>query len=329
MFNEQIAPAEQARRRALRPSSSAIAEVDRLHTRQIEQVDRLSQEAMRALSPVLEQAKQELARDLRAWLETRPDGDVRFTPHSYRHALAQIALIQGRLDERMNGDLWGAARAAQALALRHLTEEVARFSELFEGSTTRISLDAVSLLATGRAFIIPRIRTSSARYAGQVGNDIRQNLAVGIIRGESLTDTINRLIAHGGPRGLVALRGVAGEPGSVVEDIPEGLFKRYRWWAERVVRTETQSAYNEQLMLGMHAAAEHVPGLKKRWCADAAACSLVCRPIDGQVRALSEPFDTERGPMDSAPAHPNCRCRTGAWKDEWSEFLAPRGAPSP
>lgn len=311
------------------PSRSALAQVEQLHARQIAQVEGLARDTMRSLEPVLAQAQHELARDLRHWIETRPGGDVRWTAHSYRNALSQITLIRSHLNERMDGALFGAMTGAQRLALRHLTEEVARLSQIFEGSTRAIALNATVQIATGRSFIIPRIRTSCARYAGNVATDIRQNLAVAILRGEPVTATVDRLRAHGGPRGIVALRGVLGDPGAVVEEIPEGLFARYRWWAARVVRTETVSAYNQQLVLGMHEAAERVPGLQKRWCADASACPKVCAPIDGQVRALNEPFDTELGPVDQAPAHPNCGCRTGAWKPEWSEFLARRGPDAP
>jgi hypothetical protein len=50
---------------------------------------------------------------------------------------------------------------------------------------------------------------------------------------------------------VVARRGVAGEPGAVTEVIAEGLFKRYRYWACRIVRTELQSATNGLLDEGI------------------------------------------------------------------------------
>jgi hypothetical protein len=320
-FAAQLEPAEVDRRRRMRASTRARRQVREVIDRQVAEVDRLPERAMRSLLPVLTHAQAELARDLRRWTETRPDGDVRFTAHSYRNALAQIEVIRRRIDERMDEAMGRSCDRAQRLALDHLVDEVARYSELFEGATRRLSLNVTAQLATGRSYIIPRVRTSAARYAGQVGDDLQRNLAVGILRGESVSAMVDRLQRLGGPAGLVALRGVRGEPGAVLERIPEGLFARYRWWAERVVRTETQSAYNGQLLDGLHEARRQIPGLKKRWSADGKACDRICGPVDGQVQPLEAPFVTPRGLIEHAPAHPNCRCRSGAWKDDWNDVL--------
>jgi hypothetical protein len=286
---------------------------------------------MRSLLPMLGQSQRELEADLRHWIETRPDGDVRFTAHSYRNALSQIDVTARAVAMRLQGVTVGAAERAQILALTHLTDEVARYSNLFEGSTRRLSLNVAAQLATGRSFIVPRIETSAARYAGMVREDLRTRLSVSILRGEQLSRVVDRLQAHGGPRGMVALAGIAGTPNAVVEYIPEGLFARYRHWAERVVRTETQAAYNGQLLEGMHEASVEIPDLKKRWNADGGACDEICLPMDGQVVGLHESFSSARGPVDFAPAHPNCRCRSGPWRDAWNyprPMLDPNG-PSP
>lgn len=318
LFRPQLDPVEIARRRRLRPTSQRMAIVRQLHDRQIAEVYGLSVDAMRALLPVFEQARRELTIDLAHWIETRPDGDVRWTAHSYRNALNQIDLTSRVIGARLAGTTIDAAGRAQIMALSHLREEVATFTQLFEGSTRLINLNVTAQIAQGRSFIIPRIRTSAARYTGMVREDLQQRLAVAILRGESLSTTVDRLQASGGPRGHVALRGVLGEPTAYVEDIPEGLFARYRSWAERVVRTETSSAYNAQLLDGMREARTEIYDLRKRWNADGSACAKICLPMDGEVVDIDQPFPSPIGPIDQAPAHPNCGCRSGPWRDEWS-----------
>ena len=128
---------------------------------------------------------------------------------------------------------------------------------------------------------------------------------------------------HGGPRGVVALRGVAGEPGAATEVIAEGLFARYRYWGERLARTETQAAYNAQLDLGMRQAQHTLPDLERRWDAslDLRVCPL-CGELHGTTAAIGGAFP---GGYTDAPAHPNCRCRVGAWRAEWSAILREAG----
>lgn len=45
-------------------------------------------------------------------------------------------------------------------------------------------------------------------------------------------------------------------------------------------------------------------------------CEL-CAPMDGQTVGLNEPFQSDEGPVDYPPLHPNCRCAVGiAVKEE-------------
>lgn len=285
------------------------------------EVARLPRPALDALAPALAQAQRETAIALRAWL-ARTDGERRYTTQVHRtvlagleHAFAAIA----RLDPVLGDALQRASAAGGHLAGHHLVSEIARFSARFEGAPRHLPLNVTRIVATGERELVPRFRTSAARYAGDVGADIRRELAVGILRRESVSELVDRLARLGGPRGRVALRGEAGEPGAVVEHISEGLFRRYRHWGERLVRTEVQRAYNVQVDAGLHEARQHLPDLQRRWDAslDARVCSL-CAGLHGQVAELEKPF---LGGYTEAPAHPNCRCRVGAWRAAWSEAL--------
>lgn len=277
---------------------------------------------MRVTLPVLRQAEHELSVQLKHWITTAPDGELRYTAHKYRSALVQIKNSATKLEKKLYGRLLESTEKAQQLAVEHLINDVARFSKMFEGAAQTLPLGVAKEIATARSYIIARARTSAARYAwgakAGVAKDMQRMLAVDILKGASPYETIQRLIRHGGPRGLVGLRGVAGEKGSIVEHIPEGLFNRYRHWAERIVRTETASAYGYQARESMRRGAEVVEGLKRMWFADARACAQICGPMNGQVVAIEKPFYTPFGDaVQYGGAHPNCGCSQVPWKSDW------------
>ena len=146
-----------------------------------------------------------------------------------------------------------------------------------------------------------RYETSAARYAGDVARDIRRHLAVGVVRGETNDQLVARLQAHGGPRGVVATRGIAGTAGAVLEVIPEGLFRRYEYWAERLVRTELAHAYTEQVQDIRHELLPDFPDMVRRTGrrADRPTCGLsgllASGSEGGQPGNLSGRFDGVQG----------------------------------
>lgn len=310
-------PGRRAPKRASREQRRAVLEVVDRHQQQLLQ---LTQAEMQALLPALQRAQAELGEALKRWTEDVPDGDFRWTAHSYKAA----RLLSGRLIQAMQlalGETVDRSTArAQDMALQHLAEEVARFSAVF-GEPRTLALNLARELATGRSFIIPRVRTSAARYGKNLSEDIRQRLTMDILKGASVYETTERLVESRGPAGWVSLKGMSFEQGSVVENIPEGLFRRYRHWAERIVRTETASAYGAQRQVGLRAAAAQIPNLRRRWFADGSACPLICRPLDGVVTGIDGTFPTPSGPVDHEPAHPNCMCTTQPWASDWPALL--------
>ena len=285
------------------------------------EVARLPESVLRTLAPVLAQAQQETTQGLRTWLRDAK-GAERYTAQQHRTLLAHLErafTTLGAANPTLLLAFQQSGTAAGRLAGAHLVQEIARYSSRFDGRELRVPLRLATLLAMGSRALVPRYRTSAARYADQVQRDLRRELAVGVLRRESIDQLTARLASIGGPRGLVAVRGVAGEPGAVVEHIGEGLFKRYRYWGERLARTELQHAYNVQVDAGLQLAAPEVPGLLKRWDAssDLRICPR-CAELHGAVRRLDEPFAPD---LDTAPLHPNCRCRVGAWRASWSHAL--------
>lgn len=284
------------------------------------EVSKLSTVGLARVKEVMDAAEKELTRDLAKWSFLKK-GDARFTPQMYRSALVQIRGALDHINNVANDGMASALQfggvAAAKLATSHLIKEVQTWSGLFEHSVRPIPFQAAALVAEGKKTLWPTFQNSASRYVGQVGEDIRKQLAIGLVRGETIDQLTDRLAKLGGPKGFVYLRGRPGVPGAKAEVIAEGLFRRYRHWAERLAVTETVNAYNSVAMLGMDELQEHDPGYFKRWDAaiDGRTCVL-CRYYDDLVVPLDKSFT--RG-VDHPPLHPRCRCAVVVWRKEWSE----------
>lgn len=320
---EVVAPGTKAPKK---PTAAQKAEVQALLRQEVEDLKRLELKHMRMLLPVFQQAEKEMAAQLADWVHRTPDGELRFSAWKYRSALVQLHAGVGHLSGALGEQLERGGHEAQKLALTHLEHEVARLSSVFGDHVAPLQWNLAKIMASGESALVPRFRNSAARYSGNVWGDIKQRLAVEILKGSSVSEMVDRLVEQRGPSGYVSLSGVAGDEGAIVEHIPEGLFVRYRWWAERVVRTELGSAYGVQMLQGLHAAKGVLPDLQKRWCTDGSGCAHICTPADGQTIDLHEVFVLGDGSTtDTAPGHPNCRCRVGAWRAHWGELLDSMG----
>lgn len=285
---------------------------------QNKQLEQLAIREATALLPVLQQAERELGAQLVRFLGS-PDGAQRFTAQHLRNAQLAVTHAMVRLggladlEAVMTRTLGRSGMAAAQLSIGHLKNELARFAGMFDGSIHPVSLNEAAIIAEGRAMLIPRYPTSAARYVGQIRTDIRNRLAVGHAKNQTFDQITRELQAHGGPRGLVVLQ--QRRTGSIVEQIPEGLFRRHRYFAERIVRTESVNAYNLTHRRALESIASQDPELCQRWDAsvDRRICP-VCRELDGKVVEIGSSFP---GGLQQPPAHPNCRCAVTPWKKHW------------
>lgn len=305
-----------------------------------EEVGALPDPAVRALLPVLRDALVETARGYERWLKTVPNGADRFTAQDRRAVLVHLEHALQAIERRVGGELVTqlstASHGAARLAAKNLVDEVARLSTIFGDSEQRLPLSVAAMIATSDSYLVPRFEASAARYADahyerkrgeseptNIADDIRHQLAVGVASRDSVFGMTERLVRLGGPTGLVALRGIHGKLGAVVEPIAEGLFVRYRPWAQRIVRTEVIAAYAYQQHAALWQASKYVRGLKRRWSsALTGRTCAACFAMHGAVAELGGVFTSPLG--DTAtdpPLHPNCMCRAGAFKEEWKSLL--------
>ncbi len=311
------------------PSKAQLDAVHRLVWDNVHAVEALEAPALRAILPVLKQVRDELRRDLARWLSTAHDANDRFTAQRMRVALRQVQAsidAAARLEPVMASALKLGRRDTGALAAASLETEIARFGSVFGESIRPVQLDTAAVIARGDRLMWKRHKISGARYGGQVGDDIRHQLAVGVAKGETFAELKARLVKHGGPRGMVALRGRLGDPNAVAEYIAEGLFARYRHWAERLVRTELMHAYNLQHQQGLALLNQNLDAGQEPYvrlwdaAADRRVCPI-CRGLDGKTAPMDGLFV---GGYDHPPAHPYCRCVEVAWHASWGTIPGER-----
>ena len=298
----------------------------------------LDESTVRKLLPALNDARKEVRKAIGEWLRDIPEGGARYTAQHHRRALVSI---QGAMDSigdiqpRLMGLMVETGEVAGHLAADHLRFELARMANVFGGpgdlALVPTQIDTAAVVADGKRELIPRFRASSHRYSRAVRADLRHQFGVGLARGETFAQMTNRLRRLGGPRGMVALRGVMGEPGALVQEISEGLFRRYRHWAERLVRTETINAYNSQHLKSIKLLNEDLDDGEEpflvRWDATFDRVCPICRYLDRRTVEVGQPFIGPGGQeYRHPPAHPNCRCTVVAWHRSWGGIKGEVGA---
>lgn len=281
----------------------------------VESVEQLDKPVRMKIAPVLEQAHQELAKNLREWL-ARENGENLFTTQRYRNALVAVRRARRtlkQLEVATEDALWTGAENAGVLAMTNLEKVWMRFGAIFEGTIQTISIDQAAVIAKGDRLLFKQFPRSATAYAGEVGDSIQRELAISRVKSETIFELANRLQRR----------------------VPE-IFQANRNGASRLARSETISAYNLYHHDGIRAAAEDDPTMRMRWDAsyDSRRC-LICGSLDGQVVGVNDPFTakwvlrgrkairvmTER--FQRPIAHPNCRCCLTPWRDEWAEYARP------
>lgn len=306
-------------------TAEQLGRTDRMLANMAAEVAELPPTAMRRLFPILHEARQELRADLLKWLANAPDGANRFTAQAYRATLANLETAMAKIRElepAMANALDGGSKLAGELSLDHLHAEISRMSNVFgESLFSAPQIRAANVLTNSEKILIPKHRNSANRYAGNVLEDLKRQFGVGVARGETYFQLQQRLRRLGGPKGLVALRGSIGDPKAIVEDITEGLFRRYRYWAHRVVRTEMANAYNHHHEQGVRDLNEQLGDDEDeyllRWDARNDGQCPICQALDQTAVRVGEQFAPG---IYRAPAHPQCLCRCGAWRKDWGKI---------
>lgn len=288
----------------------------------------LDDAAPQELLDVLEQSD----RDLKRRLKKVPGGKLRFTEAQAMMYQKQIDVVIRYVKKRLLGITDSAARASIQKSVYSTARDIEQLNQAFTGISTPLRLRQAGNLAEivkgTKATMLQQVPTSVDRYGAGMIQDYRKLMMRGMLQGVTQDQMVDALVGHGGPRGpKVSTKATVDEvTGKVTrlkeEDIPEGLFVRKRYWAQRVVRTEVAHGQNEaRLRTITRSQQTDFPDMGKKILAmmdnRTAMDSL---GVHGQVRPTDGLF------MDGAgrqylrpPARPNDRETIVPWRMRWQE----------
>jgi hypothetical protein len=264
---------------------------------------------------VLRQIRKETARSLADFL-SKADGASTYTIHKHRALLAQlddsIRLIETKLPPALLSDL--RTPTLGRTALKNLMAMVEAGEKEFRGAITSLNLPVAKILRDFDQSVVSRYAKSATRYAGDVGELIRKDLTLGLVKGDTIDQLASRLVGTN-YRALVA-RGVDAVAGAAADK----MFFSSHADAARLVRTEWNNAYNQTQILGLKSAADKDPkaGFLKKW--DAANDKMTCEDchdMDDVAVELDDDFPNDGG--DGPPLHPNDRCAIVPWSRAWGK----------
>jgi len=282
----------------------------------------------RELEAELLEAQRTLAARLRREAARFGGAEARFTGASARAYERQVALSLEYLQARMAGLTEAQATAAIATSMTRTVQLLEGLETRFTGIHRPLRLreaDRMRAAVQGaQSTLLRHIPTSIDRYGTAMIGQFEGMMRVGMLTGASMDDMVAALTGHGGPTGMVSMRATVTPSGVlrlVEHDIPEGLFVRHRYWAERIVRTEVIRSYNGARLEGMRQIQQDdFPDLQKKIVAildrRTAADSIA---VDGQIRRIDEPFVDGAGrSYQYPPARPNDRETVIPWRPEWN-----------
>lgn len=319
------------------PSSQQIARADALIARTIKQAGKIislrSPEGRRvaeALVMMLEEADRNLAR--RLWRIAQRNGGPKatFSAASAMAYRSQIQLVTQYVQKRLLGMTEKQAAWAVRSSYKETTQLIADLESRFSGMTVPLRLREAAvmdpIISGSKSSLLAQHATSVDRYGRGMIGEFEKRMRVGLIEGKSHYEMTRDLVGHGGPRGTVSMAAKEIAPGVVErvreESISEGLFVRYKYWAHRIVRTETAHAYQQtKLDTYQEVAATHMPDMQKKILAvldnrtapDSIAVHGQIRPIDGYF------IDGAGRQYQRPPARPNDRETIIPWRPHWPE----------
>jgi len=304
-------------------------------TRSITLSDSAGRADLRRLEGALRRAQRELERRLNG--VRRVTGSERFAEAQRRAYLAQLDLVIDGLRESMRAGHAVYTSRAMRLGWDSAADVLAGLEQAFTGvaAPLRISEARVfeSAMAGVRSSLLTSHATSMDRYGRQMVRRMERVLSTGMLTGATQTQMIDALVGIRGPRGSVSMAALETPAGVIrlrLEHIPEGLFKRYRYWAARIVRTETAYAQNASAHQAIVESSKQFPDMKRKILAmmdnKTAPDSIA---VHGQIRAIDKPFTDGAGRVYMhPPARPNDREMVVPWRERWSETNTSRRRPA-
>lgn len=316
--------------------SAAAAEAERVLSVGLAQADanvslrsRAGRAEAREILDMLRRADAELRRRLER--EARRSGlTERFTGAGLLAYQRQVRLVSAFVRGRMDRLSRRSARRSIREGWFNTVGLLGRLETAYSGSVRPLRIDSARMMNRRtrgiRSSLMLQHATSMDRYGEEMERVMRQTLQTNLLTGGTFSQAVDQLVALRGPRGRVSIVARELPDGTVerirLETIPEGLFRRHRYWAMRIVRTETAYAQNASALESLEAARDtDFPDMQKKILAmmdnrtypDSIA-------VHGQVRELHANFRDGAGrEYLHPPARPNDREVVVPWRPGWDE----------
>lgn len=266
---------------------------------------------MKSINSVLLDARERTAKSLAKFLRENTGSDYQI--HIHRALVGQLddtlKMIQRELPSSAIVDLKRGSKGAAKTAIKNTQSMIREGEKKFRDSIVSLRIPIAKVLTRVDQTLIDRFERQGSRYAGRVGDRIRNELAVGVIRGENVDDMARRLV------GSVKYDRIKSKPTKVADEIADRTFFKNQADAERLVRTELSNAYTVTQIESLDIANEDDPGWQKQWDAanDKNTCAI-CADLDEQIVGLHQNFT---GGVQGPPIHPNDRCCIVPHRPEW------------
>ena len=272
----------------------------------------LSDPELRAIMPTLYDLRDKTAKALQSFLRGEHVGSE-YSMHKHRALIVQlddvIQTAERELPLATLTDLRTESFGAAKVGVKKLERMVREGERKFTGAVGSLNIPVAKVLTNVKRTMMGRFEHKASKYAGDVGRRIRNELAVGVIRGESVGEMTKRIMGAG-KYARTAKRGVT----AVADAMADTTIFKAKHEAERLVRTEIVNAYTESQIESLYEVEEDDPGFQKLWDAAMDRVCHICRELDEQVVDLNMNF---RMGYQGPPAHPNCRCAIVPWRREW------------
>jgi hypothetical protein len=280
---------------------------------------------------ILKDADQKLSEQLHKLLAKNGGPKETFTESSAVVYRKQVQLVTQYLEHRINGQTDAQARKAIKVALQDTVAVAKALEKKFTGLTRPLALDAQQMQdevvrGTG-ASLLRRHQTSTARYGQAMVAEFERVMRSSALQGLTQEQVVSRMVEAGKHGGHSARSLHSKEPGYFPE--PTSYIKK-RYWAERIVRTETAYAHNAGSLQALNITRNtEFPDLMKKivavFDARTAPDSVA---VHGQIRKLEEMFVDGAGRHYlHPPARPNDRETIIPWRPHWEN--TPASAPAP
>lgn len=288
----------------------------------LDQADELYKSGAPALSQILIDAEKSIAEKLD--LVTKSTGATgKWTEESARATMAQVQLTQKYVDKRLEGLTHGQAKKALAKSVKGTIGLLSTLEQRFSGIAAPLQLQKAgamhSLINQSAPSLLSRNAASVQRYGAAMIADFERVIRTGLVTGASNHEMIHALISAGAAKGVTAAKLAEGEPKHFPN--PTG-YMRKRYWAERIIRTETAYAYNRGSFDAIAASRKQFPDMQKKILATFDARTAPDSvAVHGQIRNVEDLF------MDGAgrqylhpPGRPNDRETVVPWRSSWPEL---------